>query len=732
MDLTNKRNKPKRNSRGTMPASLFFSQWVKATLIGIATLLVCQTSTAYTPPEWKKSGYALEVTNRSVRDVLEEFANTFAVTLVIERGLNLNKIINTKVRSKDAAAFLDRLGIQYRFDWFVYGNALYISDSTQRVTERIKVGKQNIDDLREALVSIRLFEEKFGWGVLEQEGAVIVNAPERYISLIEGVTEGLNKEEERKTEKEKNKYELMVFELNYADVGDRNIAYRGKSKVIPGVATIFNNLIGEGGNISVNSQPKPTKNSDENSPLRSSRSASSSVTSILEEEGQEKLLPKNNSDKDEEKEVPLDLSRMRVQADIRNNSLLVFAPKSKRTEFENIIKALDVPTDLIEINAIIIDVTRGSLLEAGLDWGVTTDDFEVGSGGTRGRQQINPFFPENAAASFFIEFPQKFFANLRLLESEDNASIVATPSVLTQNNLPAVIDINNTEFLTASAERAVEVLPVTAGTSLQVTPHLIKTKTGELVELDVVIEDGKVNRSGDQAQSVSSAKNSLSTQAIVRDKNTMMFGGFNLKRVENTEKKVPLLGDIPIIGSLFSFNSSSGSRRERLFLITPRKISIDKNPLDYGSELTNRPIVDALDNVARKHPTSNLEPKKDELIEDVQRAVRSLVLETVPVGFTETTLASFSKTDSTYRNKKWCSGMGSYIDYDSAILYRGQEFNIIVAHTVNFKTTEVVYDRSFCRKKSVIGSGLWPRNRLEPGESGEIFIIVKNNTRKKK
>ncbi|WP_161569658.1 secretin N-terminal domain-containing protein [Veronia nyctiphanis] len=459
----------------------------------IPIVLFASYASAYTPPEWEKSGYALEVTDRSVKDVLEEFANTFAVTLVIERGLDLNKTINTKVRSQNAAAFLDRLGIQYRFDWFVYGNALYISDSTQRVTERIKVGKRNIDDLREALVSIRLFEDKFGWGVLEQEGAVIVNAPERYISLIERVTEGLNKENEIKAEKEKNKYELMVFRLKHADVGDRSVSYRGQNRTIPGVATIFNNLIGTG------SSPKPGSSQqsiDESadSPYRTSNQPSESLQSLAESEGEGGILDRQRRNSTESvanavaDQRAIDLSEMRVQADIRNNALLVYAPKSKRTEFENIITAIDIPAELIEINAIIIDVERSSLLEAGLEWGVTRDDTEFGFNAS----QFNPFIPANSAASFFIKNADKFFANLRFLETQGDASIVANPSVLTQNNLPAVIDLNQTEFLTASAERAVQVLPVTAGTSLRVTPHLIETKSGDLVQLDVTIEDGTV------------------------------------------------------------------------------------------------------------------------------------------------------------------------------------------------------------------------------------------------
>ncbi|WP_268967908.1 hypothetical protein [Veronia nyctiphanis] len=219
---------------------------------------------------------------------------------------------------------------------------------------------------------------------------------------------------------------------------------------------------------------------------------------------------------------------------------------------------------------------------------------------------------------------------------------------------------------------------------------------------------------------------------MVRDKNTMIFGGFNVKRLSNSERKIPLLGDIPWLGALFTYNSAGGSNRERLFLLTPRKVEIDKSPLDYATDLNSRYINKALDTVAQKFPTERLEPTSEELLDDVQRAVKTLTLEAVPAGFRRVPLSKYIRQNPTYRNKKWCSGLGSFIDYDSASVYVGEDFNVLVAHTVNFKTTDVIYDRSFCRKKAVIGSGLWPRNKLAPGESGEIFIVIKKTTGKTK
>lgn len=184
-----------------------------------------------------------------------------------------------------------------------------------------------------------------------------------------------------------------------------------------------------------------------------------------------------------------------------------------------------------------------------------------------------------APGTLGISVSTRLAARLRALESDGQANILSQPSILTADNLGAMIDLSDTFYIRTLGERVATVTPVTVGTSLRVTPRYIAAKGGRQVELAIDIEDGRVLQEYPIDGLPRVRKSSISTLAVVGDEQTLLIGGYNNRRDEEQVEKVPLLGDIPGLGFLFSSKSRAVQRRERLFLIRPRVVAIEGKPV---------------------------------------------------------------------------------------------------------------------------------------------------------
>ncbi|QHC49840.1 EscC/YscC/HrcC family type III secretion system outer membrane ring protein [Billgrantia tianxiuensis] len=255
-----------------------------------------------------------------------------------------------------------------------------------------------------------------------------------------------------------------------------------------------------------------------------------------------------------------------VSADIRNNALLIRDDPDKESMYRSLIERLDQPRNVIEIDAIILDVERGKLAELGINW-------RVGGGGmeaTFNASGAEPFLARGSSATVLIQDFGHFFAQVRALESRGEATLVANPSILTIENQPAVIDFSATSFLSSIGERVASITPVTAGTSLQVIPRAIGNDSQRLVQLSLDIEDGNIEQDdGGDAGTPRVNRGTISTQAVIRADRSLVVGGFNVERSQDLSSKVPLLGDLPGVGKLFRYTSRHHSNRERLFILTP-------------------------------------------------------------------------------------------------------------------------------------------------------------------
>ncbi|WP_173636140.1 type III secretion system outer membrane ring subunit SctC [Erwiniaceae bacterium PD-1] len=631
---------------------------------------------AQAPADWQNGAYAYSAQNTSLRTVLQDFASSHGVNLRL--GDIPDSEVNGRLRSDSAVTFLDRLALEYRFQWFVYNDTLYISPQSAQVSKRIRVSADAAPDLKQALEGVGLLEPKFGWGELPDDGVVLVTGPPEYVSLV-------NDFSEQDKDKKENK-EMMVFPLRYASVADRQIKYRDKTLLVPGVATILNELLGKKNNrtaegIQVN------KDGNHGAASRAFEDQSDTILSQLVQSQDTRI--RNDDFSDDPGLNPL------VSADVRNNALLVRDDPKRREQYRALISQIDIPQKLVEIDAMIVDVDRSALSTLSANLLGTFGNVTAGSSMLQG------------SSTLFVTDYSRFFAQVQALEGKGNASIVANPSVLTLENQPAVIDFSDTAFITATGERVVDIEPVTAGTSLQVVPRAIGNGSKGTVQLMVDVEDGKVDK-GDDGEATGAQRATVSTQALVQQSGSLVMGGFHSRETGDVKRGIPLLSSIPFIGSFFSYTRHETSQRERLFIITPHLVGDQVDPTRYiGDEYRNQ-LNDAMDEVQRRQKYSSMKG-------DVENAMRDLAEDKIPTGFR-------AGGEGVSLSLLCDSLNGIQYDTSRSQWYSNRAVQITVGVMKNVSTKPLRFDESSCRDDDVLAVSVWPQAMLQPGQSAEIYV----------
>lgn len=551
------------------------------------------------PAEWKNTAYAYEADHKPLREVLEDFAQTFGTQLQIE-GL-LEGDVNGKIRANTPQSMLDRLGVEHRFQWYLYNNTLFVSTLDQQESARLEVSSETISDLKQALTDIGLLDSRFGWGELPEDGVVLVSGPKTYIDQIKQFSSKRRSADEKQS--------VLSFPLKFANAADRKVDYRGEKLVVPGVANILRGLLEPRSASTLTGMSQP--DSSQPSPLTPNvpRLGNPLLGQMLGANGNAGQLDTGPT---VTPRAPVSKSRIRVEADVRNNAVLIYDLPERQAMYRDLITQLDVARKLIEIDAIILDIERTQLREFGVNWGFQNSRF-------RGGVNMAP----GTSSQVSIENRDRFYADIRALEAKGLATMVSNPSVLTLENQPAVIDFNRTQYISPGRDYAT-ILPVTVGTSLQVVPRVTTGRGVHQIHLVVDIEDGNFDETNPERDPnhPDVRRGKVSTQAVMQEKRSLVVGGFHVTDSSDQQKKIPLLGDIPLLGkTLFSSTERHNNRRERLFILTPRVIGDQDDPSRYLPQDDQAELQAALTPLARRYSPHQPVIKRSDIITTLARLV---------------------------------------------------------------------------------------------------------------
>jgi type III secretion protein C len=515
-------------------------------------------------PNWPNVPYSYYAQQQSLQEALREFAGGFS--LALQMTPKVTGTVNGKFNANSPTEFLDRLGGVYGFNWFVYAGTLFVSRTSDMETRSINSLGASISSLREALQQVGVLDARFGWGELPDQDIALVSGPPAYVDLVQRTVAALPTGA--------GGQQVVVFKLKHASVNDRVISYRNQQMVTPGLATVLRNLLtGNGGG--ANNQTL----SAIAAPLREHPPAFPSTDAAAANAASSPTTQGGPSSGATIKAGPgVRFREPTVQADSRLNAIIVQDIPDRIPIYRSLIEQLDQPSTLVEIEAMIVDVNSNLINELGVTWGAVAGAASFGYGnlalGTSSGLPIDSG-ANLAPGTLGLSVGNNLVARMRALQTKGQANILSQPSILTTDNLGAMIDLSDTFYIQTRGERVASVTPVTVGTSLRVTPRYIPTSEGARVELTVDIEDGRIleERQIDNLPTV--RKSNISTLAVVGNDQTLLIGGYNTSQDSEQVDKVPLLGDIPGLGALFSNRSKTVQRRERLFLIRPRVVAVN-------------------------------------------------------------------------------------------------------------------------------------------------------------
>ncbi|HGG9237089.1 TPA: type IV pilus secretin PilQ [Neisseria meningitidis] len=289
-----------------------------------------------------------------------------------------------------------------------------------------------------------------------------------------------------------------------------------------------------------------------------------------------------------------------VLIDPATNTLIVTDTRSVIEKFRKLIDELDVPAQQVMIEARIVEAADGFSRDLGVKFGATgkkklkNDTSAFGWGVNSGfggddkwgaETKIN--LPITAAANSIslVRAISSGALNLELSASESlsKTKTLANPRVLTQNRKEAKIEsgyeipFTVTSIANGGSSTNTELKKAVLG--LTVTPNI--TPDGQIIMTVKINKNSPAQcASGNQTILCISTKN-LNTQAMVENGGTLIVGGIYEEDNGNTLTKVPLLGDIPVIGNLFKTRGKKTDRRELLIFITPRIMGTAGNSLRY-------------------------------------------------------------------------------------------------------------------------------------------------------
>lgn len=574
-------------------------------LLTIAVLVLCGASAAHAaiPDSWKDTGFSIDPAGMTLRGVLEQFGQVYGVR--VEFDVQDVGMSRERLRSDSGIEFLNRLAQPYRFRWFVYAGALHIVRRDDNASVRLEVGEDAVQDAKGALIGMGLFDERFGWGELPDEGIVIISGPREYVRLAREI---LMPDGEKAAKKDR---QIMVFRLKYASATDRIISARGRNETIPGIKTILSGLLfgeAQGG------LDTPSDRFDAGSTKRSRKPDNG--PGQAREVGFGGLgLAANRSVADvsaprEPKKSTSDSSRKdgpRIEADPSLNAIIIYDELGKREMYQSLIDQLDVQPQQIEIEALIVDIDRSKLSELGVEWGIRSGNGNVVGRVNAMRDESQDVSMPLPGSTLLISNAARFYARLKALEGKGEARILATPTVLTLDNVAAVLDLSQTLYMPLLGERYADLADITAGTMLRVIPRIVKDGASTRVRLEVDIEDGAL---GDSTSQANVTRSTISTQAIIDLQQTLMIGGYRAESLSTHEQKVPGLGDVPLFGGLFRSHETTSGSRERLFLITPRLLASSgtaAHPVSHSRQAADRHAA-AVNPVEPAQPEPRAEP----------------------------------------------------------------------------------------------------------------------------
>lgn len=396
--------------------------------------------------------------------------------------------------------------------------------------------------------------------------------------------------------------EFRVFYLRYAHAEDTTTFAGNQQMTVPGVATILQNLVLDqrpGGSAVAGStfgvrpirqsQPRLRGTGLDAIPPNANQTPVLGLPAGGDYRGSSEVLgsPISSLGDSNGLVAPLTQDIVRIEPSAYLNAVVVRDIPERMPAYDSLIRALDVEPQIVEVDATIIDIDTQKAQDLGINWRLTTGGFgalfgngtdsDLGLLPTNGsrRSNVNNITPSGMGGtiSAIIGNHRQFLARLTALETKHVARVISRPQVMTLSNVDAVFDRSRTFYVRVAGDHDVDLFNVTAGTIMRVNPHVFRDHDQTRIRVSVVIQDGSISE--DEVKGIPIVDQaSVTNETMMLNGQSLLLGGMTIDEDTDVEYKIPLLGDIPLLGNLFKSRNKSHGHIERLFLITPHVVSL--------------------------------------------------------------------------------------------------------------------------------------------------------------
>lgn len=309
--------------------------------------------------------------------------------------------------------------------------------------------------------------------------------------------------------------------------------------------------------------------------------------------------------------------RSKVIPDVRSSQLVVVATEKELPAVEELVTRLDTPTRQVLIEARLMEISRSPSTVKGIDWNNTlsAQHFSFGNGfssavtapgaGTTtttslpGGRTVSTTTPGGETTTVTTESGNGGFslntlsgltpnigfltadgvnAVLSYLNNDADTQVISTPRAVTLDNETAMLSVTRAVPIfkstagTQGSPGGSEVQYTNLGTILTVTPRI---SANDFIWLKVIPEVSSIFRTveklsgGQRNQADEYDIRKIETQVLIPSGNTLVMGGLMSDSSKNIYSKVPILGDVPLVGRAFSHQNKSRDKRNLLIFVTP-------------------------------------------------------------------------------------------------------------------------------------------------------------------
>jgi general secretion pathway protein D len=286
--------------------------------------------------------------------------------------------------------------------------------------------------------------------------------------------------------------------------------------------------------------------------------------------------------------------RIQVTPDTSTNALVIVAPPSDFELISQIIEKLDIVREQVMVEVLILEISDESLRELGVDWATMDNpspDNVRGFGMTNLGPRVN--FLSGTAEGLAIGAWKsvggtvKIGAILQAMEKQSGVNILSNPNILASNHRKAKIVVGENRAFVTQSRITETVDPVTptviksfeykdVGITLDITPHVSQ---GGMIRLEIKSEFTKLieDVTSPSPDTPTTAKRTAQTVVTMGSGATVVIGGLIRDDTVKTVKKVPLLGDLPLLGALFQAQSKHTQKTNLMLFITPQVMSTQED-----------------------------------------------------------------------------------------------------------------------------------------------------------